>query len=184
MPSGGSEFNVSLFGKVRMHRLSTVLCTSGLAAEANIARAAGFPVVIGAGDRERTAALVENAAQHANCLMSFGIAGALAPHLRPGDVVISAEVVSADHRWTAAGPFQARVAALAQEIGAFEARCSGRARSLQQRTQKAALGATQAPLPSISKAISSPASPRRPAFPLSSRERLPIASSGNFRRPP
>src|SRR5438477_5572221 len=111
---------LSLFGKVRMHRLSTVLCTSGLAAEAKIARAAGFPVVIGAGDRERTAALVENAVQGANCLMSFGIAGALAPHLRPGDVVISAEVVSADHRWTTAGSFQARVAALAQEIGAFE----------------------------------------------------------------
>lgn len=115
-----SAFKLSLYGKVRMRRLSTVLCTSGLAAEAKIARAAGFPVVIGAGDRERTAALVENAVQHANCLMSFGIAGALAPHLRPGDVVISAEVVSADHRWTAAGPFQIRVAALAQEIGAFE----------------------------------------------------------------
>jgi len=103
-----------------MRRLSTVLCTSGLAAEAKIARAAGFPVVIGAGDRERTAALVENAVQRANCLMSFGIAGALAPHLRPGDVVISADVVSADHRWTAAGSFQTRVTALAQEIGAFE----------------------------------------------------------------
>lgn len=113
-------FKLSLWGKVRMHRLSTVLCTSGLAAEAKIARAAGFPVVIGAGDRERTAALVENAVQRANCLMSFGIAGALAPHLRPGDVVISADVVSADHRWTAAGSFQTRVTALAQEIGAFE----------------------------------------------------------------
>ena len=98
-----------------MHRLSTVLCTSGLAAEAKIARAAGFPVVIGAGDRERTAALVENAVQHANCLMSFGIAGALAPHLRPGDVVISAEVVSADQRWTSSEAFQTRVAALARE---------------------------------------------------------------------
>src|SRR6516164_2920406 len=108
------------FGKVQMHRLSTVLCTSGLAAEAKIARAAGFPVVIGAGDRERTAALVQNAAQHANCMMSFGIAGALAPHLRPGDVVISAEVVSVDHRWTVAGSFKTRMAALAQEIGAFE----------------------------------------------------------------
>ena len=109
-----------------MHRLSTVLCTSGLAAEAKIARAAGFPVVIGAGDRERTAALVESAVRHANCLMSFGIAGALAPHLRPGDVVISAEVVSVDHRWTTAGSFQTRVAALAQEIGAFEGAAVGR----------------------------------------------------------
>ncbi|MBV9687716.1 MAG: phosphorylase [Alphaproteobacteria bacterium] len=100
--------------------LTTVLCTSGLAAEARIARAAGFPVVIGAGDRERTAALVEGAVQNANCLISFGIAGALAPHLRPGDVVISAEVVSADHRWVAAEGFQARAAALARQIGAFE----------------------------------------------------------------
>lgn len=103
-----------------MHRFSTVLCTSGLAAEAKIARAAGFPVVIGAGDRERTSALVKGAVKRANCLMSFGIAGALAPHLRPGDVVISAEVVSVGRRWTATKHFQTRVAALAREIGAFE----------------------------------------------------------------
>src|ERR1700760_5194185 len=106
MRSVGRVIELSLFGKVRMHRLSTVLCTSGLAAEAKIARAAGFPVVIGAGDRERTAALVESAVRHANCLMSFGIAGALAPHLRPGDVVISAEVVSVDPRWTTGGFFK------------------------------------------------------------------------------
>lgn len=102
-----------------MHRLSTVLCTSGLAAEAKIARAAGFPVVIGAGDRERTATLVEVAARGANCLMSFGIAGALAPDLRAGDVVLSAEVVSAGQRWQADVRFQDRVAELAGEIGAF-----------------------------------------------------------------
>ena len=107
------------YGKVRMHRLSTVLCTSGLAAEAKIARAAGFPVVIGAGDRERTATLIEEAVQHANCLMSFGIAGALAPYLRPGDVVISTEVVSDDNRWTAEPGFQNQAASLAREIGAF-----------------------------------------------------------------
>jgi hopanoid-associated phosphorylase len=120
VPSDGPLFELWLFGKVRMHRLSTVLCTSGLAAEAKVARAAGFSVVIGAGDRDRTAALVENAVRHASCLMSFGIAGALAPHLRTGDVVISAEVVSAGYRWTAAEPFQMRVAALARQIGAFE----------------------------------------------------------------
>ena len=109
-----------LYGKVRMHRLSTVLCTSGLAAEAKIARAAGYLVVIGAGDRERTAALIEEAVQGANCLMSFGIAGALAPYLRPGDVVISTEVVSDDNRWTAEPGFQTRAASLAREIGAFD----------------------------------------------------------------
>lgn len=103
-----------------MLRSSTVLCTSGLAVEAKIARAAGFPVVIGAGDRARTSALVEEAAQGASCLMSFGIAGALAPELRSGDVVISAEVVSEGSHWRAEEWFQARVADLALEIGAFQ----------------------------------------------------------------
>jgi adenosylhomocysteine nucleosidase len=102
-----------------MHRLSTVLCTSGLAAEARIARAAGFPVIIGAGDRERTAALVEGAVQGASCLMSFGIGGALSPDLRAGDVVISAEVVSGDQRWQADEQFQERVTKLTREIGAY-----------------------------------------------------------------
>jgi adenosylhomocysteine nucleosidase len=101
-----------------MHRMSTVLCTSGLAAEAKIARKAGFPVVIGAGDRERTAALVESAVEGANCLLSFGIAGALAPNLRAGDVVISAEVVSDGQRWQGDEHFRGRVADLARDIGA------------------------------------------------------------------
>jgi hopanoid-associated phosphorylase len=103
-----------------MHRLSTVLCTSGLAAEAKIARAAGFSVLIGAGDRERTAALIESAVNDANCLISFGIAGALAPNLRAGDVVISTEIVSDGGRWRADERFSARVAHLAHGIGAFQ----------------------------------------------------------------
>ncbi|HEY3908892.1 MAG TPA: hypothetical protein VGM07_03275 [Stellaceae bacterium] len=99
---------------------TTVLCTSGLAAEAKIARAAGFSVVVGAGHRGRTAALVENAVRRANCLVSFGIAGALAPHLRAGDVVISTEVVAGDLRWRAEEPFRRRVAELARGIGALD----------------------------------------------------------------
>ena len=48
------------------------------------ARAAGFSVVIGAGDRDRTAALVATAAAQTDCLVSFGIAGGLAPELKAG----------------------------------------------------------------------------------------------------
>jgi hypothetical protein len=58
-----------------MRTLTPVLCTSGLAAEARVARAAGFQVIVGAGDPRRTAALVELAAQRAKCLVSFGVAG-------------------------------------------------------------------------------------------------------------
>lgn len=98
----------------------TLLCTTGLAAEARIARAAGFAAVVGGGDRERTAALVEEAVRGAHCLVSFGIAGGLAPFLRAGDAVISTEVLSDDERWRADEAFVSRVAALAAEIGGVE----------------------------------------------------------------
>jgi adenosylhomocysteine nucleosidase len=40
--------------------------------------------------------------------------------LRPGNVVISTEVVSDGNRWTAQPDFQSRAASLAREIGAFD----------------------------------------------------------------
>jgi adenosylhomocysteine nucleosidase len=97
-----------------------VLCTSGLAAEARIARAAGFQVIVGAGDPRRTAALVAAAAPQAKCLISFGIAGGLAPHLRAGDVILSAEVITEDRRWRAGESFHSQVSDLARRIGAAE----------------------------------------------------------------
>ena len=51
--------------------------------------------------------------------MSFGIAGALSPDLRAGDVVISAEVVLDGQRWRADEGFQDRVGELTREIGAY-----------------------------------------------------------------
>src|SRR5271155_2710471 len=103
-----------------MRTLTPVLCTSGLAAEARVARAAGFQVIVGAGDPQRTAALVETAARQAKCLISFGIAGGLAPHLRPGDVVLSAEVIGEDRRWGPGEDFHCQLADLARRIGAAE----------------------------------------------------------------
>lgn len=101
-----------------MRTLIPVLCTSGLAAEARIARAAGFQVVVGAGDPERTAALVTTAAPQARCLVSFGVAGGLAPHLRPGDVVVSTEVVVDGQRWQSGPGFQSEALAMATRLGA------------------------------------------------------------------
>jgi len=103
-----------------MRTLAPVLCTSGLAAEARIARAAGFQVIVGAGDPHRTAALVAAAVQRAKCLISFGVAGGLAPHLRPGDVVLSAEVIGEDRRWRANEDFQRQVSDLGAAIGAAD----------------------------------------------------------------
>lgn len=103
-----------------MRTLTPVLCTSGLAAEARIARAAGFQVIVGAGDPQRTTTLVEAATQRAKCLISFGIAGGLAPHLRPGDVILSAEVIGDDRRWRPDEPFHRQVSDLARRIRAAE----------------------------------------------------------------
>src|SRR5438132_10737992 len=103
-----------------MRTLTPVLCTSGLAAEGRVARAAGFPVIVGAGDHGRTMVLLENAAREAKCLVSFGVAGGLAPDLRPGHVILSAEVIGDDGRWRPNERFHREVMALARRIGAVE----------------------------------------------------------------
>src|SRR5260370_21696935 len=101
-----------------MRTLMPVVCSSGLAAEAKVARAAGFQVIVGAGDRERTTALVEAAIRQAKCLISFGIAGGLAPHLRSGDVILSAEVIGQDRSWRANERIQREGQGMARPLGA------------------------------------------------------------------
>jgi adenosylhomocysteine nucleosidase len=98
----------------------TILCTTGLAAEAKIARGAGLSAVIGGGDHRRTVKVLEDAVSTAECLVSFGIAGALSPDLRPGDVVLSTEVVDEDRRWLSSDSLQPRIAELLEQIGAIE----------------------------------------------------------------
>jgi adenosylhomocysteine nucleosidase len=97
-----------------------VLCTTGLAAEAKIARRAGLGAVVGGGDHRRTVKIVEEAASAAECLVSFGIAGALKPGLRAGDIILSTEVVDDDKRWLSSDSLRSRIAELVEEIGAIE----------------------------------------------------------------
>jgi hypothetical protein len=104
---------------------ATVLCTSGLAVEAKIARGAGFSAVIRAGDRDRTAALVAAAAAQTNCLVSFGIAGGLAPELEPGTVIVSGEVVSEARHWAIEPGLRRQLSQFARSIGAVEGRVLG-----------------------------------------------------------
>lgn len=98
----------------------TVLCTTGLAAEAKIARRAGMPAVVGGGHHRRTVEVIEEAAGQAECLVSFGIAGALAPHLKPGDIILSTEVVDEDRRWLSSESLRLRVPELIAQTGAIE----------------------------------------------------------------
>ena len=98
----------------------TILCTTGLEVEAKIARRAGFAAVVGGGDHRRTIQVVEEAGSQAECLVSFGIAGALNPDLKPGDIVLSTEVLDEDRRWLTGESLRARLPELAEEIGAIE----------------------------------------------------------------
>jgi nucleoside phosphorylase len=66
--------------------------------------------------------------REAHCLVSFGIAGGLAPHLKAGDVVVSTEVLSGDERWRADESVRSRVGALAAKIGAVEGPVLGTSR--------------------------------------------------------
>jgi hopanoid-associated phosphorylase len=98
----------------------TVLCTTGLAAEARIARRAGLGAVVGGGDHRRTVKVVEEAASAAECLVSFGIAGGLKPGLRAGDIVLSTEVIDEDRRWLSSDSLRPRISDLVEELGAIE----------------------------------------------------------------
>jgi hopanoid-associated phosphorylase len=87
----------------------TVIAVTGLAKEARIARRAGAVPVIGGGDAALLARRLEEAiAKGANGIVSFGIAGALAPLLKAGDIVVATHVVfeveryATDTRWSAA----------------------------------------------------------------------------------
>jgi adenosylhomocysteine nucleosidase len=98
----------------------TVLCTTGLEAEAKIARRAGLPAVVGAGDHWRTVAVVEEAAAQVECLVSFGLAGALAPNLKPGDIILSTAVIDDDRTWLSSESLRPQISDLARQLGAFE----------------------------------------------------------------
>jgi nucleoside phosphorylase len=119
-----------------MQPLATVLCISGLAVEAKIARAAGFSVLVGAGDRDRTAALVANAAVETDCLVSFGIAGGLEPELEAGTVIVSGEVVSERHHWAVESLYMRRLSDFAHSIGAIQGPVLGATSVLATRTEK------------------------------------------------
>jgi hopanoid-associated phosphorylase len=72
----------------------SVLAVVGLAKESRIAKRAGLVPVIGGGDSHLLAQRLEEAAYGATAVVSFGIAGALAPLLKTGDVVIGTHVVA------------------------------------------------------------------------------------------
>ena len=86
----------------------TIIAVSGLLREARIAAGPGIGTVVGGGNADLLRRKLDEAiAKGAQGLISFGIAGGLAPSLRAGDCVVASEVhcgdacFPADAAWTA-----------------------------------------------------------------------------------
>jgi hopanoid-associated phosphorylase len=96
-----------------------VAAISGLEAEARIARGAGLTAIASGGIAERTLAFAEAClAEGADALASFGIAGALAPHLSAGSLLLPRCVVDeSGGRYSVDEAWRARVAAMLVAAG-------------------------------------------------------------------
>jgi len=77
----------------------TILAVTGLAKEAGIVGVAGVIAVAGGGDGDGLAAKL--AALHGDIsgVISIGLAGALSPHLKVGDVVIAEKIMTGTESW-------------------------------------------------------------------------------------
>jgi hopanoid-associated phosphorylase len=90
----------------------TLLVATGLRREARLMAGPGIVVIAGGGDSQRLERELEILAGSASAILSSGLAGALAPDLRPGDIVIGTDCAS----FNATGPDESS-AAFGRELG-------------------------------------------------------------------
>lgn len=91
--------------------MTEIVVVCGLTAEAKIAAGPDVTVIAGGGDRYGLEAALDRAASTAHAFVSFGVAGGLAPHLSPGDVLVADTVVGPGGRRFATDPaWSARIA--------------------------------------------------------------------------
>ena len=89
-----------------------VIAVSGLKAEARIAAAVGVTPLSAGGDAVRLALSLEaSLAAGAQAVISFGIAGGLAPGLRAGSVVVAETVDDGETAWRTDAAWRARLLA-------------------------------------------------------------------------
>jgi hopanoid-associated phosphorylase len=96
----------------------TILAATGLQREARILAGAGIDVIAGGGDHARLEAALDQLAPRAHGIISIGIAGALAPHFRPGHWVVAETVLDGTDRFPTAPGWARRLrAALPEAAG-------------------------------------------------------------------
>lgn len=99
-----------------------IVAVCGMEREARIAAGAGVTTVVG-GSSGRLRERLEGALAGARGVISIGIAGALSPQLRPGDLIVAAAVLARGKRFAADGEWSARL--VAQLPGAMLAPIAG-----------------------------------------------------------
>src|SRR5581483_10788528 len=77
----------------------TVLAVTGLAKEAKIVGVANVVAVAGGGDGDGLAAKLDALHGDLRGVISIGLAGALSPHLKVGDVVIADRIITGLEKW-------------------------------------------------------------------------------------
>ncbi|HJT43662.1 MAG TPA: hypothetical protein VJ750_09195 [Rhizomicrobium sp.] len=77
----------------------TILAVTGLAKEAKIVGIAGVVAVAGGGDAKSLMAKLSALHGDLRGVISIGLAGALSPHLKVGDVMIADQVMTGAEKW-------------------------------------------------------------------------------------
>src|SRR5579862_2896305 len=77
----------------------TILAVTGLSKEAKIVGIAGVVAVAGGGDGDGLAAKLNALHGDIRGVISIGLAGALSPLLKVGDVVIADEIITGMEKW-------------------------------------------------------------------------------------
>jgi adenosylhomocysteine nucleosidase len=77
----------------------TIFAVTGLAKEAGMVGVAGVIAVAGGGDADGLAAKLKALHGDIRGVISIGLAGALSPHLKVGDVVIADQIITGAENW-------------------------------------------------------------------------------------
>jgi len=93
----GHETDPSKPAKAGTAPANVVIALVGLAFEARIASGPGVVVICRNSECELAASLDQALSQGCRSIISFGVAGGLAPHLRPGNWVVASSIVDAQN---------------------------------------------------------------------------------------